>query len=73
MELPLTQLTCKGKLFVWDIHCENSFVELKKRLTAAPVLILPEPNEPFVVYCNASFIGLGVVLMQDGKVVAYAS
>jgi hypothetical protein len=58
---------------VWDVHCENSFNELKKRLTTAPVLILPKPNEPFVVYCDASKMGLGGVLMQDGKVVAYAS
>jgi hypothetical protein len=58
---------------VWDVHCENSFNELKKRLTTAPVLILPKPDEPFVVYCDASKLGLGGVLMQDGKVVAYAS
>lgn len=57
---------------MWDVHCENSFVELKKRLTITPVLILPEPNEPFVVYCDASLMGLGGVLMQDDKVVAYA-
>jgi hypothetical protein len=73
LALPLTQLTCKGKTFVWDIHCENSFNELKKRLTTAPILILPKPDEPFVVYCDASKLGLGGVLMQDGKVVAYAS
>ena len=73
LALPLTQLTCKGKSFVWDVHCENSFNELKKRLTTAPVLILPKPDEPFVVYCDASKLGLGGVLMQDGKVVAYAS
>ena len=73
LALPLTQLTCKGKSFVWDVHCENSFNELKKRLTTAPVLILPKPDEPFVVYCDASKLGLGGVLMQEGKVVAYAS
>jgi len=73
LALPLTQLTCKGKAFVWDVHCENSFNELKKRLTTAPILILPKPDEPFVVYCDASKLGLGGVLMQDGKVVAYAS
>jgi hypothetical protein len=58
---------------MWDVHCENSFNELKKRLTTAPVLILPRPDEPLVVYCDASKLGLGGVLMQDGKVVAYAS
>ncbi|RHN78856.1 putative nucleotidyltransferase, Ribonuclease H [Medicago truncatula] len=73
LALPLTQLTCKGKTFVWDVHCENSFGELKKRLTTAPVLILPKSDEPFVVYCDASKLGLGGVLMQEGKVVAYAS
>nr|ABD28293.1 RNA-directed DNA polymerase (Reverse transcriptase); Zinc finger, CCHC-type; Peptidase aspartic, active site; Retrotransposon gag protein [Medicago truncatula] len=66
-------LTCKGKTFVWDVHCEKSFGELKKRLTTAPVLILPKSDEPFVVYCDASKLGLGGVLMQEGKVVAYAS
>jgi len=73
LALPLTQLTCKGKAFVWDVHCENNFSELKKRLTTAPVLILPKSDESFVVYCDASKLGLGGVLMQDNKVVAYAS
>ena len=58
---------------MWDVQCENSFNELKRRLTTAPILILPKPEEPFVVYCDASKLGLGGVLMQDGKVVAYAS
>jgi len=58
---------------VWDVQCENTFNELKKRLTTAPVLILPRSDEPFVVYCDASKLGLGGVLMQDNKVVAYAS
>jgi len=70
---PLTQLTCKGKAFVWDVQCENSFNELNKRLTTALVLILPRSEEPFVVYCDASKLGLGGVLMQDNKGVAYAS
>ena len=73
LALPLTKLTCKGAAFVWDVKCEESFVELKKRLTTAPILILPNPEEPFVVYCDASKMGLGGVLMQNGKVVAYAS
>ena len=71
--LLLTQLTCKGKAFVWDVQCESSFNELKQRLTTAPVLILPKSDEPFVVYYDASKLGLGGVLMQDNKVVAYAS
>ncbi|XP_058753209.1 uncharacterized protein LOC131626411 [Vicia villosa] len=59
LALPLTKLTCKGKVFIWDAQCEESFVELKKRLTTAPVLTLPNPGEPFEVYCDASLMGLG--------------
>ncbi|MCI39274.1 RNA-directed DNA polymerase (Reverse transcriptase), partial [Trifolium medium] len=70
--MPLTQLTRKNKAFVWDKNCEEIFQELKKRLTTAPVLMLPDAKEPFVVYCDASKMGLGCVLMQGGKVVAYA-
>ena len=58
---------------MWDVQCANSFNELKQRLTKTLVLILPKSDEPFVVYCNASKLGLGGVLMQDNKVVAYAS
>ena len=46
---------------------------LKDRLTSAPVLTLPSGNDGYTVYCDASTIGLGFVLMQNGKVVAYAS
>ena len=46
---------------------------LKDRLTSAPVLTLPSENEEYTVYCNASLVGLGCILMQNGKVVAYAS
>jgi ribonuclease HI len=53
--------------------CEKSFQELKRRLTIAPVLTLPDIKKGFVVYCDASKQGLGCVLMQEGKVVAYAS
>jgi len=63
LALPLTQLTRKGQAYVWDAKCEKSFLELKKRLTSAPVLILPNPKESFVVYCDASKMGLGGVLM----------
>ncbi|XP_050909765.1 uncharacterized protein LOC127123606 [Lathyrus oleraceus] len=73
LEFQLTHLTCNGKLLVWDVHCENNFVELKKRLTTTLVLILSEPNESFVEYCGVLLMGLGGMLMQDGKVVAYAS
>ncbi|KAK7264749.1 hypothetical protein RJT34_32359 [Clitoria ternatea] len=70
---PLTKLTRKGQPFVWTTQCENSFQELKDRLTSAPVLVLPDPHRSFEVYCDASKQGLGSVLMQDKKVVAYAS
>lgn len=73
LALPLTQFTRQGQAFVWDTTCEESFRELKKRLTTTPVLILPDPKESFVVYCDASLMGLSGVLMQVGKVVAYAS
>lgn len=73
MALPLTQLTRKGQTFVWDSVCEEIFRELKKRLTTTLMLILPDSNESFVVYCDASLMGLGGILMQNGKVVAYAS
>jgi len=71
--LPLTQLTKKGQAFVWTEKCENSFQELKKRLTTYPILALPDPTRHFVIFCDASKIGLGCFLMQDRRVVAYAS
>jgi hypothetical protein len=52
---------------------ETSFQELKKRLTTASVLTMPDMEKPFSIYCDASGQGLGCVLMQDGHVVAYAS
>ena len=70
---PLTQLTRKGVSFAWTDKCEKSFQELKDRLTSAPVLSLPKPGEGYVIYSDASRIGLGCVLMQQGKVIAYAS
>ena len=69
----LTKLTQKTVKFQWSEACEKSFQELKKRLTTAPVLTLPEGTQGFVVYCDASRVGLGCVLMQNGKVIAYAS
>ena len=69
----MTELLKKEKKFVWTESCERSFQELKKRLTTAPVLTLPDIHRDFVVYCDASRQGLGCVLMQGGKVVAYAS
>jgi hypothetical protein len=66
-------LTRKGQAYVWDAKCEKSFQELKKRLTSALVLILSNPKESFVVYGDASKMGLGGVRVQNRQVVAYAS
>jgi hypothetical protein len=52
---------------------EASFQELKKRLTTAPILVMSDMEKAFYIYCDASGRGLGCVLMQDGRVVAYAS
>jgi hypothetical protein len=70
---PMTQLLEKGKLYKWTQDCQDSFEELKKRLTTAPVLVLLDLSEKFDIYCDASRQGLGCVLMQDGQVVLYAS
>ena len=70
---PLTELTRKSNRFEWTDRCEKSFQELKERLITAPVLSLPVDDAKFVVYCDASKLGLGCVLMQEGKVIAYAS
>lgn len=70
---PLTKLLEKGTAFRWSPECEASFEELKKKLTTAPVLIMPDVQKEFAVYCDASGQGLGCVLMQEGHVVAYAS
>nr|CAH68019.1 H0807C06-H0308C08.6 [Oryza sativa] len=70
---PMTRLLQKEVKYKWTEDCERSFQELKKRLVTAPVLILPDSRKGFQVYCDASRHGLGCVLMQEGKVVAYAS
>ena len=71
--IPLTSLTKKDKKFIWDEACEMSFKRLKECLTTAPILTLPEGVEGFVIYTDASNQGYGAVLMQNDKVVAYAS
>ena len=73
LAMPLTQLTRKGHKFIWSETCEKSFQELKTRLTTAPVLTIPQGEDGFSIYCDASKQGLGAVLMQHGKVIAYAS
>jgi hypothetical protein len=69
----MTELLKKEKKFNWTESCEKSFQELKIRLTTAPVLTLLDIQWDFLIYCDAFRQGLGCVLMQDGKVVAYAS
>ena len=70
---PMTRLTQKNAKFVWSDACENSFQLLKEKLTTTPVLTLPNGEDKFTVYCDASRVGLDYVLMQNGRVVAYAS
>jgi hypothetical protein len=70
---PMTRLLEKNKDFDWTEECQTSFEELKKRLTSAPVLILLDITKKFDIYCDASRQRLGCVLMEDRKVVSYAS
>jgi hypothetical protein len=70
---PMTQLLKKESKFIWSEACEADFQELKVRLTSAPVLALPNDGVKFDVYCDASKNGLGCVLMQNRRVIAYAS
>ena len=70
---PLHCLTRKGVKFEWTDKCEGSFQTLKEKLTSAPVLTFLEGNEGFEVYSDASYQGLGCVLMQHKRVVVYAS
>ncbi|TYK05232.1 pol protein [Cucumis melo var. makuwa] len=70
---PLSQLTRKGTPFVWSPACESSFQELKQKLVTTPVLTVPDGLGSFVIYSDASKKGLDCVMMQQGKVVAYAS
>ena len=70
---PMTKLIQKEVKFEWTAKCEKSFQELKDRLTSAPILAMPSGPGGYVVYTDASKIGLGCVLMQNGRVIAYGS
>ncbi|GJW61775.1 putative reverse transcriptase domain-containing protein [Tanacetum coccineum] len=70
---PMTKLTQKKVKFEWGDKQETAFQLLKQKLCSAPILALPEGSEDFIVYCDASIKGLGAVLMQREKVIAYAS
>ncbi|GKC19759.1 putative reverse transcriptase domain-containing protein [Tanacetum coccineum] len=69
----LTELTQKNKKYIWGEDQETTFQLLKQKLCEALILALPEGNDNFVVYCDASHQGLGAMLMQREKVIAYAS
>ncbi|GJR35956.1 putative reverse transcriptase domain-containing protein [Tanacetum coccineum] len=68
----MTKLTQKKVMFVWGYKQEAAFQLLKQKLCSAPILALPEGTKDFIAYCNASIKGLGTVLMQRDKVIAYA-
>ncbi|GJZ12055.1 putative reverse transcriptase domain-containing protein, partial [Tanacetum coccineum] len=70
---PFTILTQKHKDYVWGEEQKRAFYTLKDKLCNAPFLALTDGSEDFVVYCDASGLGLGYVLMQRRKVIAYAS
>ncbi|WVZ97592.1 hypothetical protein U9M48_043114 [Paspalum notatum var. saurae] len=70
---PMTSLTKKKSKYSWSPNCEEAFQSLKRSLTTAPVLAQPDVTKPFDVYCDAFGNGLGCVLMQEGRVVTYAS
>ena len=67
----MTRLTQKEVKFEWDDRCEEAFQEFKMRLSSAPILIISDRGHGYTVYCDASRAGLGCVLMQSGRVVAY--
>ncbi|WVZ63916.1 hypothetical protein U9M48_013509 [Paspalum notatum var. saurae] len=70
---PMITLLEKNAKFEWTPECQQAFDELKKRLTTAPVLTFLDMHKPFSVYCDASRLSLGCILMPEGKVIAYAS
>jgi hypothetical protein len=70
---PITELLKNQVKFVWSPECEEAFQTLKRLLTTAPILAQPDIEKSFHVYCDASGIGIGCVLMQQGRVIAYAS
>jgi hypothetical protein len=70
---PMTELLKKGVKFVRSEACEKAFHTLRQHLTSASVLVQLDNSKPFEVFCDASGTGLGCVLMQEGRVIAYAS
>jgi hypothetical protein len=70
---PMTSLLDKGREFKQDEKCQDSFDQLMKRFMSPPVLVMPDLQKGFDIYCDACGQGLGCVLMQEGHVIAYAS
>jgi len=70
---PLTKLTGSKVQWDWTLACTEAFQQIKFALTHAPVLQLPDPKKPYVVWSDASIVGTGAVLLQEGKPVAYTS
>jgi hypothetical protein len=73
MVVPLTDLTRKDMRFIWTSECQEAFEKVKHALTNAPVLAPPELGKPFEVVSDASGVGLGAILLQDGRPVAFES
>ena len=69
----MTELLKKDVKFKWDAKCDEAFHTLSAHLTTAPVLAQPDNSKPYDVYYDASSTGLGCVLMQENRVIAYAS
>ncbi|GJP59963.1 hypothetical protein CLOP_g17017 [Closterium sp. NIES-67] len=70
---PLTALTRKGSAWEWTRQCQEAFDKVKTKLTNAPVLVLPDPSKPYEVVTDASTVGIGAVLLQEGRPVAFES
>jgi hypothetical protein len=68
----MTNLLEKEAKFIWSLQCEETFLTLKKLLTTTLVLAQPDIEKSFDVYYDASSMGIGGVLMQDGRAIAYA-
>jgi hypothetical protein len=70
---PMTALLANKVEFKWTQKCQGAFEALKEKLTTTPVLVLCDVHKPLSVYRDASYTGLGCVLMQERRVVAYSS
>jgi hypothetical protein len=70
---PMTELLKKGVKLVWSESCEKAFLTLRQHLTSALVPVQPDNSKPFEVLCDMSGTGLSCVLLQEGRVISYAS